>query len=314
MFYTLILSFLISFNLLANSPDFKAHFAINGKSVKGMNPAMVMPGVPTLIEVYFTDPRTGKRYTEFKKMHGKFMHMVIANKDLSVFKHIHPYYDPITGHFAMVVNMPYSDPDNQDATKTLDEPGMYMVMADVIVKGVGMRMDHAMVMVHGQNQESSLKLDLSENGIITKYFNREDKDEEPSYKAIFSFNTITGCSGSIVNFEIEMFNKVNGAFVPMLDFQPWLSEAAHSVWLSEGYMKHMHHQMPFAHMHSPFILDDDNDDTNDRVLDHILRFNFHDQGIMLKGKQKMWVQFKHLGKIMKIPFIFEYNPTPARDC
>ena len=44
----------------------------------------------------------------------------------------------------------YADPDNQDAIATFTKPGMYMVMADVIVAGVGMRMDHAMLMVKGQ--------------------------------------------------------------------------------------------------------------------------------------------------------------------
>ena len=51
-------------------------------------------------------------------MHGKYMHMVIVNKSLSVFKHIHPYFDPVTGRFAIAVNMPYSDP----VEKTIDFP------------------------------------------------------------------------------------------------------------------------------------------------------------------------------------------------
>ena len=125
---------------------------------------------------------------------------------------------------------------------------------------------------------------------------------------------ISGCSGNIVKFEVETFYYENGEYQPLLDFQPWLKEAAHSVWLSEGYMKHMHHDMPFAHMHSRFIFDGDEDDSNDVVEDHILRFNFHDQGVMLPGTQKMWVQFKHLDKIMKIPFIFDYQPEDKTNC
>ena len=117
-----------------------------------------------------------------------------------------------------------------------------------------------------------------------------------------------------MQFEIEMFHNVNGDYLPLLDFEPWLGEAAHSVWLSEGYMRYMHHNMPFAHMHSPFILDDDNDDTNNQVYDHILRFNFHDQDTMLSGIQKIWVQFKHKNKVMKIPFIFNYRPDITTDC
>ena len=302
----LILTMLLSFSAFGSSSDFDSHFFINGKKAEGMKHITVMPNTPTLIEMYFTNPRTGEVYKNYKIMHGKYMHMVIANKDLSVFKHVHPYFDPITGRFAITVNMPYADPDNQDAVTTLSEPGMYMVMADVIVAGVGMRMDHAMVMVKEQNTHTTLTPDQDDNGVIIKYFG--------NYKAIFSKRLISGCSGHIVQFEIEMFYEENGSFEPLLDFQPWLSEAAHSVWLSEGFMNHMHHKMPFAHMHSPMMMDDDDDETNDRVYDHILRFNFHDQAIMIPGPQKMWIQFKHKDKVLKIPFIFNYQPTPAQGC
>ena len=265
--------------------------------------------------MYFTDPRTNEVYKDFKIMHGKYMHMVIASKDLGVFKHVHPYFDPITGRFSITLNMPYADPDNFDTHAALREPGMYMVMTDVIVHGVGMRMDHAMVHVMGQSNTVTLNPDpTNSDESITKFFKRNDTDTDPSYMANFSYRTITGCSGNIVQFEIEMFHKVNEQYEPLMDFQQWLSEAAHSVWLSEGYMNHMMGAMPFAHMHSPFILDDDDDDTNDTVFDHILRFNFHDQKQMLKGVQKMWIQFKHRGKIMKIPFVFTYDPAEPAGC
>ena len=301
--------------VFANGIDFQSHFFVNGKKVQGMQHMMVKPNSPTLIEVYFTDPKTDKVYKDFKIMHGKYMHMVIANKDLSVFKHIHPYFDPITGRFSITLNMPYADPDNFDTHAALRKPGMYMIMADVIVAGVGMRMDHAMVHVMGQTNMVMLKPDpVNNDNSITKYFKRNATDSEATYMANFSYNTITGCSGNIVNFEIEMYENVNGQYLPLLDFQNWLSEAGHSVWMSEGYMNHMMGAMPFAHMHSPFMLDDDDDPSNDRVYDHILRFNYHDQKVMLKGTQKMWIQFKHKGKVIKLPFIFNYNPIDPTGC
>lgn len=291
---------------LASSVDFKAHFSVNGKKVIGMEHVMLMPGKPTLIEVYFTDPRSGQVYKDFKLMHGKLMHMVISSKDLSVFKHVHPYFEPSTGRFSLTLNMKHSDPDNVDTEDALSKPGMYMIMTDVIVKGIGMRMDHMMAHVHGSMDMNALKLDPANgDGSITKFFKRED-EKTPLYKTNFRYESTQGQSGKLVRFEISMEYFNGNEYVELLDFQPWLSEAAHSVWLSSGYMDHMHHDMPFAHMHSPFVLDDDDDDTNDRVMDNVLRFNFHDKNIMLPGKQKMWIQFKHDGKIMKIPFIFSY--------
>jgi hypothetical protein len=310
-----IITFITMIIAHASMVDFKAHFFVNGKPVQGMQHMMVKPNQPTLIEMYFTDPRTKKRYMEFKEMHGKLMHMVIANKDLSVFKHVHPYFEPMTGMFSITLNMPYADPDNFDTHAALRDPGMYMVMADVIVAGVGMRMDHAMVHVMGPNQDISLQADPENNdGSITKFFKRDENEQFPTYKTIFSYTSITGCSGHIINFEIEIFKWDGNSYQEFIDFEPWLGEAAHSVWLSEGYMNYMMGKMPFAHMHSPFILDDDDDPTNDRVFDHILRFNFHDQVVMLKGLQKMWIQFKDTGKIMKIPFIFNYAPRDIAGC
>ena len=309
----LILSILLCLNAYAATSDFKAHFFVNGKKIEGMRHAMVKPGTPTLVEVYFTNPKTNKVYKEFKIMHGKYMHMVIASKDLSVFKHIHPYFEPMTGRFSITLNMPHADPDNIDGVTTITKPGMYMIMADVIVKDVGMRMDHAMLMAMGQATQTELNPDPEINGVITKFFKR-DNEERPMYKTVFSHNKIVGCSGNIVDFSVEMYRLENGEYIPMLDFEPWLKEAAHSVWMSKNYMAHMNGKMPFAHMHSSFVLDDDEDDTNDRVEDHILRFNFHDEEIMLPGIQKIWIQFKHRGKIMKVPFIFNYYPEEIPQC
>ena len=307
---TLLIMILLSSSLIAGTSDFKSHFFINGKAATSHH-VMVMPGVPVLVEVYFTNPKTGLIYTDFKLMHGKYMHMVVAKKDLSEFKHVHPYFDPTTGRFSLTLNLPYQDPDNQDVATSIKTPGMFMVMTDVIVKGVGMRMDHIMLHAHGNTTTQALIADSETNGVITKFFKR-DNESIPIYKTIFSHRKITGCSGSIVSFEIEVFKHNGTDYIEMIDFQPWLSEAAHSVWLSENFMSSMGSNMPFAHMHSPFILGEE--DEEETVYDHILRFNFHDQSQMKPGLQKMWIQFKDNNKIMKIPFIFEYKPATVTGC
>lgn len=296
--------------LFAGTSDFKSHFFINGKAVTTHH-IMIMPGAPIQIEVFFTNPKNDEVYTDFKLMHGKYMHMVIAKKDLSEFKHVHPYFDPTTGRFSLTLNLPYQDPDNQDVSTAITSAGMYMVMTDVIVKGVGMRMDHMMLHAHGNATERILQPDNEINGVITKFFKREN-EAVPTYKMKFSHRQLSGCSGNIVYFEIEVFKHDGYEYVELLDFQPWLSEAAHSVWLSENYMASMNDNMPFAHMHSPFILEDDG--SRERVIDHILRFNFHDQKQMKPGLQKIWIQFKNDDKIMKVPFTFNYKPNLVTGC
>ncbi len=306
----LCLMLLLTSALYAETSDFKSHFFVNGKAVTTHH-VMVMPGAPIVIEVFFTNPKDQTVYTDFKLMHGKYMHMVIAKKDLSQFKHVHPYFDPTTGRFSLTLNLPYQDPDNQDVSQAIDSAGMYMVMTDVIVKGIGMRMDHMMLHAHGNNTDQALQADHEVNGVITKFFKREN-ESTPRYKTVFSHRQLSGCSGNIVYFEVEIYKHDTVEYVEMLDFQPWLSEAAHSVWLSENYMSSMNGKMPFAHMHSPFILEEDG--TSERVYDHILRFNFHDQNQMKPGLQKMWVQFKDEGKIIKIPFIFNYRASSHPRC
>jgi hypothetical protein len=306
----IILMLILTTTLIAGTSDFKSHFFVNGKAVTSHH-VMIMPGKPLLVEVYFSNPKNGEIYTDFKLMHGKYMHMVVAKKDLSEFKHVHPYFDPTTGRFSLTLNLPYQDPDNQDVRSAIKTAGMFMVMTDVIVKGVGMRMDHIMLHAHGNTVAKVPELDAEVAGVITKFFKREE-EVTPTYRAHFSHRQITGCSGNIVSFEVEMFKHNGVDYTEMLDFEPWLSEAAHSVWLSQNFMSSMDMNMPFAHMHSPFVLEDDG--TSERVNDHVLRFNFHDQNKMKPGLQKMWIQFKDKNKIMKIPFIFNYKPAPVTGC
>ena len=109
----------LSFAQINGSADVEAHFRINGKDTR-----MFMPNKPTTIEVWYTDKASGEVFTDFKEMHGKIMHMVIMKHDLSVFKHIHPYFDPITGRFQITLNLPLSDPDNFHTANAVTSGGV----------------------------------------------------------------------------------------------------------------------------------------------------------------------------------------------
>ena len=110
----------LNFNLFSQEfSDVTAHWFVNGKKMEHMKMMMIKPNVPTPVEVYFTKKviqEDGREIdaviTDFKEMHGKVMHMIVAKNDLSVFKHVHPYFDPITGRFQIVLNLKLADPDN----------------------------------------------------------------------------------------------------------------------------------------------------------------------------------------------------------
>lgn len=288
---TLLLFTTSAFAQINRNADIETHFRING-----IESGMLKPGVPGTIEVWYTDKQTGEVFKDFKLMHGKIMHMVIMRSDLSIFKHIHPYLDPVTGRFMVTVNMPLDDPDNFQTTNTITTGGMFMVMADVDIRHVGMRMGHKMVHSMGAHQQVVLKLDpINARGIISKKFTQYGIDYKVKMKKFLT----AGCSGNLVEFQVELFKKdEQGVYNAVTDAQDWLTQGAHSVWASQGLMKD--HHMYFAHMHSDLPVEG----TTEFV------FNFHDNNIMKPGIQKVWFQIKHQDKVLTIPFVFDYMPKP----
>lgn len=296
MKYALSLICLFIFPALAQE-DFAAHISVNGGQTRS-----VEPGRPFAIEMYFTDPRTGEVYKDYKVMHGKLMHMVLVKKDLSVFKHIHPYYDPATGRFHIALNLPVADPDNQHAADALTEPGAYMVMADVEIRGVGMRMAHFMLKASGDAASRPVILDpIDADMSITKHFQTPGRTDgqRPYYKARLSMNVIPGCMANLNEMFLEVYAlDENGRYRPVTDFSPWLGTGGHAIWLGERAMQEM--KMAMAHMHSEMPVDD-----------HVLRFNYFDKSTLLPGKQKVWFQFRHEEQVLTFPFVFDYYPPPV---
>jgi hypothetical protein len=296
MKYILLTLLLLSGTVFAMS-DIKAHFFINGKSEN----FMVKPNTPTSIEVYFTDNKTNEVIKDFKVMHGKLMHMVLIRKDLSVFKHFHPYFDPVTGLFQMTLNLPLHDPDNFD--NQLSKGGHYMLMADVEVKGKGMRMSHVMLHVMGDHSREELILDQEINGKIIK----EIVTKDGTIRATMTRSLTYGCQNVLVDMDVFMEEFINGKWQPMQDLDDWLSMGAHAVWVSQ---KFMGKPMAYAHMHATIprvIVDEDGNVEDQGPWDSYLYFNYNDQLHMKKGPQKMWMQIKYKGTVYKIPFIFSYN-------
>lgn len=276
--------------------DFKAHITVNGKEH-----GMIMPGAPAVVEMYFEDPRSGEIYKDFKIMHGKLMHMVLIKEDLSVFQHIHPYFEPVTGRFQLVLNVPYADPDNFMAPQALTKPGMYMGMVDVEIKGVGMRMAHFMVHVMGENQQRPVVLDqISFDDKIIRTVMSKDQapNESPKYMTLLSYKTTSGCMANLNEFSLEIFKRnENDEYHPVKsdEIQPWLGQGGHAIWVSEKGFGH--HKMAMAHMHSGMP-----------ESGNTLKFNFFDKEILEPGVQRAWFQFKHDGEVFTLPFTFNYFP------
>lgn len=277
---------LISYYSLAMS-DTEAFFTFNGKET-----AMIKKAVPTNIEVYFKDKHSNEMEKDFKIMHGKIMHMVIYKHDLSVFKHVHPYFDPITGRFQVTINMPHSDPDNFDLTDTIIEPGMYMVMADVDIKGKGMRMGHSHLHVMGDSKHSMLIADpIDANGVIHKIFNTK-------FKVALDWQETHGCKARLIDFNLSLTDLDSNP----VDIQPWLQTGGHSVVISQTNKNPQSNKLSFGHMHAPEPLDKKS-----------FIFSYYDQSTLSKGLNKIWFQIKVQNKVLTIPFVFNLNRMSQND-
>lgn len=302
--------------------DIDAHWFINGEPAKKMT--MIKPGVPTAIEVFFTKKEMkNEKLTEvvlkdFKRLHGKIMHMVLVKKDLSVFKHVHPYFDPVTGRFQIVLNLKLNDPDNFQTQNAAVEPGMYMLMADIEPKKIGMRMLHTHLHVMGESDPKDLIKDATFNSpevgtLIAKdyYPKGTEKSPFPPYKIEAQIQQTLGCDGELIDIGLNLkrFNK-NGTYSKEDKVERWLRSGAHLVWFSQEMMNDKG-EMAMLHTHSrppnkEFSLN--NPDLYD------FKFSYYNQGKLTPGVQKIWVQIKVSGKVHTIPLVFDYYPstlTPA---
>ncbi|MDA8793090.1 hypothetical protein N9N67_07585 [Bacteriovoracaceae bacterium] len=307
---TLVLSGLIFVTPLM-AENIKAEYYLNGSQSK----TKFQPGQPINVEIVLNDLEKKEVIKDFKVMHGKYMHMVIYKKDLSVLQHVHPYFDPITGRFFITLNMPIQDPDNQDIPNALIEPGEYMIMADVDIRFVGMRMFMQKIKIAGKPKMYHLMEDKTVGkDHYQKVFQVQKGKIQETIKVDFQFEKVSGQDGTLINFYADLkfkngqSNKYN---YDNKNFSPWLDAGGHAIILSNpmhhGPHDHDHHHFiqanplmmkGFAHMHAVL--------PPPEVTESIFLFSFYDKNILRKGLNKIWLQFRYKNEVLKLPIVFKY--------
>ncbi|MBC77699.1 MAG: hypothetical protein CME64_16965 [Halobacteriovoraceae bacterium] len=287
------ITLLLSLSCFA-SVNFKAHVAING-----VKDTTVDPGAPIAIEIFFSNPQTQKVYKEFHQADGKLMHLVLVKNDLSTFKKVYPYFDPASGIFRITLNTPHSDTDNLQASKALHSPGRYFFIAQVHSTEGGLFSSHFSLNASGDSTKTPIDLDpIDADMTITKYFGKEEKSSLPYYKAKLSHKTTSVCKAIANEFtlEISVLDEDTNKYLPIKDTIQILGKDAQAVWLSSTLASgHTSHHAIFS-----------GSAANERLV-----FKYHDQGTLLPGVQKVWFQIKHEGRLITMPFVFEYNPEPV---
>jgi hypothetical protein len=102
-------------DLVANLPD-RLDYPLNLK----LNPPSIRAGRELQMVFTVTDPKTGKRVTDFQVIHEKLYHLFIVSQDLQYFVHDHPEKGN-DGVFRF--------------STTLPRPGMYRVLSDFYPQG-----------------------------------------------------------------------------------------------------------------------------------------------------------------------------------
>lgn len=303
---SLITGLLLATKSFAMDPlDIKGHFFVNGKKM-GMNHIMIKPGAPTQIEFFFTDRKTHEVIKDFKIMHGKLTHMVLIKQDFSEFKHVHPYFEPISGRFSITLNLNHADPDNFMAKTAFQTPGTYMLMADIIANGYGMRMFHRHLMAAGKY----LTKPIIEDGFQKEFIVTNSKGEELKLEGILELERTPGCQGELLDFKftLKMYEESKGEFQHIKNFNSWLSAGAHAVILSPG-QKMMNMKMGHTHSPSPYPpIDND----KGRSFDPYFQFSLHNKeyknrNLLIDGLQKIWIQVKIDKDVFTLPYVFHYE-------
>ncbi len=101
--------------LVANLPD-----RIEYPLMVALRPRAPKPGQDLDIAFTVTDPKSGKRVTDFQVMHEKLYHLFVVSQDLQYFRHGHPEPGP-DGVFHFRANLP--------------KAGMYRILSDFYPTG-----------------------------------------------------------------------------------------------------------------------------------------------------------------------------------
>ncbi|MCB0416956.1 MAG: hypothetical protein KDD39_04855 [Bdellovibrionales bacterium] len=287
----------ISLALIATSQLFAApepRLLINASSE-----AALKPGSPAVIELKYIDKNeTGEEVVlkDIKTVMGKTMHFVVVKSDLSSFAHFHPFFDPMTGIFQAPIHLPTSHPDNQDATRAFPEAGEYLIYSEVksISKGI---------LIHALDQKTAGEPVFHEihpdiphaDGTYVHYLNEKGEKAEVGsrYRTEVTISQTAGEGGDLFNFEFLLKEKTDTGYAEVESLQPWLMMGGHAILLSRT--GETAKDRVFAHEHSG------RPEKGGR-----LHFSYFARGGMATDIYRMWMQFKHKGKVLTLPLTFAY--------
>ena len=179
-------------------------------------PRVVKAGQHTRFRFTITHPLSGQTVQQFADVHDKLFHLFIVSRDMTLFDHVHPVFEP-DGSFTI--------------DHTLPKPGHYVFFSDFMPVGGGPQ--------------------LIATPIVTAGYEGDVASDAPNLVADKSW--VKSADGVIVEMRIEPGKLVSGEQLdvpihftdektdqPVKDLQRYLGAFGHAMMLSEDMMEYVH--------------------------------------------------------------------------
>jgi len=241
----------------------------------------------------------GMNHKMFHRMHGKLMHTIIVNKDLSHFAHVHPDFDMKTGVFKLSVNGTSTDPDNQALPQSIPWFGEYYLFTETMPHNHD---SGEMVMVTTRHQiyadgarggpSADTNWPDANRGIEYEFVQNGE-----SLKAVLDYETYDFCDRWVPKFYLNIKKQLeNGEWVAAEGFEKWLEMGGHAVMIENS--NRPFEQLRFQHLHAflPIATASEFDYPFDAHIDELQ-----------SGQYKMWFQVKRFGEVLTLPFAMTYQ-------
>lgn len=283
--------------------------------VNGVPNGEIKPGQAGKLAFSFAGPQGP--HTRYDEMHGKFMHLIAVSSDLETFAHMHPDLDA-TGTFTQVVNQASADPDNRDAARALPKPGTYFLFGEVTPAGESIEEPRFTLKAEGTAAPAPLRLDAPQpDGTIRKFFKADGQPGQTgdAYQATLTVEKgehHPGMPMITLTLNLQMTHAQTRHYSPVTNLEPWMGMTGHAIVI--GAAGRRVQDKVFRHLHSGHG-------------DHLADGGGHGGGghggepgpggpdvtFMLMGDEvpaagtyKIWVQTKHNGRVLTLPFVVRF--------
>ena len=263
----------------------------------------------SLFEIAYKMPN-GMNHKMYHRMHGKLMHSIIVNKDLSHFAHVHPDFNMRNGVFSLNINGTSQDPDNQSLPNAIPWYGEYYLFTETMPhphdgSEMKMRYTRHKIQVDGSRGAPAADLNWPDARTGVEYFYEQNGEE---FKAILEYETYDFCDRWVPKFYLSIKKKLGDQYVAAQGFEKWLEMGGHGVLIEKS--DRAFEEKRFQHLHAflPIAAAGEFDYPFDAHIDELQ-----------SGQYKIWFQVKRENEVLTLPFAMSYQkpqnlPGSANKC